>query len=413
MKRVKIDKVRFISIFLIFIMIMTAAVGCNSTKKDNKVNKENQDNQQIKPETDLERVILTINDKDYTLQDIMYILYTVEFQTAFDINTSIAMGNSETDYWNEKDDVTGKTIRELTKEQVLDVAEQVIIQEQIAKEKGYQLTEDELDTVESEVQDVLDNLNGNEEYLTRTGFTKEKLTELVKQYDLAYKYFMDQMKKVKVDDASIKKDINPEDYAQVEIEYILFCTGDVDKQGDYSRYEPEMISKILKQAQAAYKEVEEGKDVLEVGDKYYSDEYTVEAGTQPLYKNEEENEESLYNAFKDLKVGELYPGVVETNDGYYIIRLVNDNCTEAYDEIIEEETGYAKEAAYQAEFNKIKANYTIKVNEENWANIQIGNYAVPAVESDFDEEFDYDEDNSEGDGEDAGKDIIDEDGAVG
>ncbi len=413
MKRVKIDKVRFISILLVFIMVMTAAVGCNSTKKDNQEDNVNKDNQQTKPEPDLEKVILTINDKDYTLQDIMYILYTVEFQAASDINMAIAMGNSETDYWNEKDDTTGKTIRELTKESVLDVAEQIIIQEQIAKEKGYKLTEDELDTVESEVQDVLDNLKGNEEYLTRTGFTKEKLTELVKQYDLAYKYFMDQMKQVKVDDTGIKKEINPKDYAQVEIEYILFWTGDVDQKGNYSRFEPEMISKILKQAQAAYKEVEEGGDLIEVGDKYYSDEYTVEAGTQPLYKNEEENEESLYNAFKDLKVGELYPGVVETTDGYYILRLVNDNCTEAYDEMIEEETRNAKEAAYQEEFNKIKASYTIKVNEKNWANIQIGNYAVPAIDNDSDEEFDYDEDNSEGDGDDSGKDIIDEDGAVG
>ena len=401
MRKLSIDKVRLIALFLVLVLVMMCAVGCKSDKKDNKT------------KSDLEKVILTINDKDYTLQDIMYILYTVESHMAEDINFAVAQGISESEYWNEIDDGTGKTVRELTKEGVLSTAENVILQAQLAKEQGYELTADDLDTVEYEVQEVLESLEGNAEYLNRTGFTKEKLTEMIKQYNLAYKYSMDQMEKMKVDKDTIETDLDPKDYAQVEIEYILFWTGDVDKDGNYALYEPEKISEILKKAQAAYEEVANGADLITVGDKYYSEDYTVEAGNQPLYNNPEENEESLYNAFKDLKVGELYPGVIETSDGYYIIRLVNDNCTDAYDQMIEEETKLAQEDAFETEFNKIKAGYTIKVNEENWANIEIGNYAFPPVDNGSDQEFDIDEDNSEEDSDDSGIDIIDDDGAVG
>ncbi len=400
MKKVRIDKMRFIALILVLVLVMTFSVSCKSKK-------------QQEPQNDLEKVVLTINDTDYTLQDIMYVLYSVESQTADEINRYIVQGNTESDYWNEIDDATGKTVRELTKQSILDTAENIIIQAQLAKEQGYELTADELDTVNSEVDLVLDNMEGNAEYLTRTGFTKEKLTELVKQYNLAYKYSMDQMDKMEIDEDSVKSDIDPKDYAQVEVEYILFWTGDVDTEGNYNLYEPEKITEILKKAQAAYEEVAKGADMMAVGDEYYSEEYPVEAGTQPLFDNPEQNEESLYNAFKSLKVGELYPGVIETSDGYYIIRLVNDNSTDAYEQMVEEEIRYARSSAYDAEFEKIKADYNIKINEENWASIQIGNYAFPPMGISSDIEFEYDEDNLEEDSDDLGNDIIDEDGAVG
>ncbi len=399
MRKVIIEKGRFVALLLVLILVLAFTVGCNSSKP--------------KEVKDLEKVILTINDKDYTLQDIMYVLYVVESNAADDINRAIALGETESDYWLEKDDVTGKTVRELTKESVLDVAENVIIQAQLAEKEGYVLTEDDLDTVDMEVQDVLDYMYGQPEYLARTGFTKENLTELVKQFNLAYKYSMDQISKIQVDQSMIDSDIKPEDYAQVEIEYIQFWTGEIDMDGNYNLFEPEKITEILNQAQAAYEEVAEGKDIITVGDEYYSEDYTVEAGTQPLFNNAEDNEENLYNAFKDLKVGELYPGVIETMDGYYIIRLVNDNCTEAYDQMVEEVARSVKQSTFDDEFDKLKADYNIQINEENWKNIEIGNYAYPKMEIDSDTEFEYDEDNLEEDSEDSGFDIIDEDGAVG
>ena len=397
-KRMKIDKIRFITYVLILSLVLVGTAGCSKKKEDIK---------------DIDKVILTINDKDYTLQDIMYALYSVESQVSQDLSVMLSLGNTETDFWNEKDEETGKTTKDITKENVLKVAEDIIIQAQLAEKEGYVLSEEELDTVNEDVKTVLKNLEDKPDYLARTGFTTEKLTELVKQYNLAAKYVTDKVSEINIDKDSVSQNISPEDYAQVELEYILFWTGDVNLNSDYELFGPEKITEILKKAQAAYEEVESGADLIEVGEKYYSEEYTVEADTQPFFKNPEETGEDLYNAFKDLKVGELYPGVIETPDGYYIIRLVNDNCTTAYEEMLEEETQTAKIDAYDAKFADIKAGYTIQVHDENWANIEIGNYAFPKTELNSDTEFEYDEENLEEDSEDSGSDLIDDDGAVG
>ncbi len=383
------SRIRYMAILLVLILVVGSISGCSSN------NKKDDDNKDKKGDitNDLERVILTIDDKDYTLQDIMYMLYTVESDAATEIYYTKMFGGDESSYWDEKDDVTGKTVRELTKDSVIDVAEMIILLEQQAKEEGYTLNEDELAEVDDDVASALEAMNGKDDYLKRTGFTTENLTELVKQYNLATKYYTDQAAKIQVDQNSIKEIVSPEDYAQVEVEYMLFSTGAYDDQGNYTVYEPEMVSQILKNAQAAYQEIADGADFSSTGKKYESEDPLVEVGTMPLYNNAEDNEESLYNAFKDLKNGDLYSGVVEVTDGYYIIRMVNDNCTEAYDQAVEEELTNAQASAYEEQFKTILAKHTVSINEENWALIEIGNYAFPPIENDEDGNFDYDEDN--------------------
>lgn len=373
-----IKKTRFIALLLGLVLIMASLAGCSK-----------------EPKSDLEKAILTIDDKEYTLQDIMYILYSVENQATTEAYYTQMFGGDASDYWDEKDDETGKTVREQVKESVLDTATMIFVMEEKAKEAGYKLTEEELAEVDEEVSNVLSNLESKEEYLTRTGFTKENLKTMITQYNLAYKYYMDQLSAVKVDENTVKETIDPEEYAQVEVEYIFFGTGEVDNSGNYSLYEPEKISEILKKAQAAYDEVKAGADMIKTGEKNYSNEYTVDTGTMPLYKNPEENEESLYNAFKDLKEGDLCAGVIEVTDGYYIIRVINENSTEAYDEAVQEELTNLQVDAYQDEYDTMLTNYKIKTNEDNWSAIEIGNYAFPPYEDDADSDFDYDEGNTD------------------
>lgn len=409
-----IKKTRFIALLLGLVLIMASLAGCSK-----------------EPKSDLEKVILTIDDKEYTLQDIMYILYSVENEASTQAYYSQMYGGDAADFWNQKDEETGKTVREQVKESVLDTATMIFLMEEKAKEAGYKLTDEELLDVEDEVDSVLSNMKDKEEYLKRTGFTEENLKDMVTQYNLAYKYYMDQISSVKVDESSIKETIDPEEYAQVEVEYISFSTGELDNSGNYSLYEPEKISEILKKAQAAYDEVKAGADMQKTGEKYFSEEYTVDTGTMSLYKSPEENDENLYNAFKDLKEGELCSGVIEASDGYYIIRLINENSTEAYDEAVKEKLTELQMDAYQDEYDAMLKDYKIKINEDNWAAIEVGNYAFPPMEDGADADFDYDEDNTDslentedtdntdmdedldGGTESTDEPVIDDDGAVG
>ena len=67
---------------------------------------------------------------------------------------------------------------------------------------------------------------------------------------------------------------------------------------------------------------------------------------------------------------------IETDTGFYIIKMVDNNASDAYDTAVTEAISQAEQDAFDAEYENIKKEYTIVVNNKIWDPIVIGKTTI-------------------------------------
>ena len=382
---------------------MTTLTGCSSNKGNNAGDANNATGTttpgtsttdvSATPNADLTKTVYTIDGNPVTLQDMMYIIYTTEADANQNAMYATYFGG---DFWEEVDEETGLTGRQATKQSALEVAQMVSVLYDEAVKNNLTLTEDDIAYKDEEIESILSSMTP--EYLAATGFTKENLDAAITKYYLALQYYQQELDKIDVDEEAIKADYDYEEYRQNEIEYIYMPTILIDDEGNDTYLTAEQIKTMLEKGNEMLASVKSGKTIEEAVEASGTDIEQIDYGTFAIYaddEDQEEMEESLYKAFNTLKVGDIYDGLVEVEDGYYIIRFLDDNCTEDYDQIIEEQVYYEKEVAYSATYEELAATHEITVNEDVWNNIEIGNLAYEPMDFDFDVETTDDEEGVE------------------
>ena len=68
--------------------------------------------------------------------------------------------------------------------------------------------------------------------------------------------------------------------------------------------------------------------------------------------------------------------VLEGEDGYYVVKMINNNSTASYDEAVEDAVTSAENEAFQKKYDEQSGNYTITVNDKVWDLIVLGNYTI-------------------------------------
>ena len=84
-----------------------------------------------------------------------------------------------------------------------------------------------------------------------------------------------------------------------------------------------------------------------------------------------EQPQALLDVLRTLSDGELYDGIVETDDGYYVVRLDHVNDEEATQEIIDEETEARKNDYYEEVTDAMLTSADIKVNDKVLSDLKI------------------------------------------
>ena len=320
-------------------------------------------------------VIMTIDDQEYTLQDMMYIIYAVEES----YNYQAAFGY---DIWNLEDE-SGKTGEVLAKEEVKDQFIWVTLLSEKAIEAGYSLSEEEQSDIDESKDSILESLS--EEYQKRTGFTEDNLQIAMENYILAYNYYNDQLEKVEIDEDEITASINQEDYHGYEIEYICVPTVEWDSEGNASELSESEVKEAKKTATSMMEEAKSGTDFETI----VGDDEINEYGSMTLTKNDESLDEKVVNAALTLKNDEMYGTIIEAADGYYIIKMINNNSTQAYDEAVTNAINEEKTNGYDVIYQDMLSKRKIKMNDDEWDKIVIHNYAYENVEYDDEDYYDY------------------------
>ncbi len=250
----------------------------------------------------------------------------------------------------------GKTLEENVKETVLARLAQLKTMDLLAEKEGVTLDEEEKKKAEEAAAEYFGSLNETEVEVMQV--KEEDIENLYLEYALADKVYR-----------YIIKDINPEisdDEARtITVQQILLKTYVLDGTGKKIEFSEEEKQKVYKKAEEILKLTkEEDSDFEELILKYSEG----EKNTYSFGKGEMEEvfEEEAFN----LETGEI-SDVVETSDGYHIIKCISTFNREETDankvKIVEKR----REEVFGQEYEDFVSTLTKKLNEELWNKVTL------------------------------------------
>lgn len=228
----------------------------------------------------------------------------------------------------------------------------------MAESEGIHLNDNETKILKQAAAQYFESLSEIEKSLLDV--TEEDILHLYEKMYLTDKYF----------DSVTEEDreISDEEAKVIEVMYIYFQTGNKDIYGNVAKYEEDRIAQVREKAQSVFDRVNQGEDFQSLAISESDDtEYKSIFGRGVM----EENFETAAFGLADGQVSNL----VETEDGYYIIKCIHD--------YLETETAENKknlEDKYKADkFKEIYEPFlekqTLEFNNKIWQEISVQEYS--------------------------------------
>lgn len=310
------------------------------------------------------REILTINKAKYDMADLGYYFYSVESKYNY---YNQMFGGS---YWDMKiDEKKGTTMRDTAKDEAVNTALSTEVLNKEAKAKGYSLTDKEKKTIATNVTSAI-KTEIPKNVQTKNNFTKSYLTSVFNKETLANRYRDDMIKSFNIDDAKITAGVSKEDNRQYDIEYVYISTQKTDKDNktvvmtaDEKKTAYDKITALLPKTKAT----KDWSTLLPKDEKEltYSKNNFIEKDANSTFS---EKFRTMMKKMANNDVSEVY----EDTNGYYIVRMINNNSTESYDNAVKQAISTAENEAFDKYYKDILKNYKYNINKKELENYTMG-----------------------------------------
>lgn len=282
----------------------------------------------------------TLDGSKVYLNEMMYHVLLARMQD--EMYTSYIGNESGTD--NGKEAVTqkgsdNKELKKALKEAAIEDAVRYQIFYELSKQKGFSLTEEEKEQCQERVKSFM--LNFGEEKLQSYSLDEDALLAIQEKILLASRYYEDYLNEFDISKEEISKELDKNNFRQYEFSYLYG-----------GKSEKEKISTLLTRAQT-----EDFEDI--------SKDTGIKAGKLTFLagKGTFGEEEILEEKITAMKEGEVQ-GIIETVNGYYIIKLQKNSSEEAFENAVDEEFKKQRDAAAQKAYEALKAEHSIDFNKK-------------------------------------------------
>lgn len=196
-----------------------------------------------------------------------------------------------------------------------------------AKENNVKITDDQ---IQENYDATINNINSQynltqDEYFEKFNLTEDKLKERIKK-ELMGATYLEEYTDVSEEEAEKYYEKNKDDFEQIRASHILISNYDSNNK----KLSDDKIEENKKTAEAVLKMALDGDDFATLA-KEYSDDSSASSGGDLGYFTEDEMVSEFSKAAFSLKVGEIYPKVVETSAGYHIIKKTGEKAQDFKD----------------------------------------------------------------------------------
>lgn len=315
------------------------------------------------------KVVLTIDKKEVTMDTMMY--YIMQQEAEYSYDDVYSMATYGTSYWDLELDEDGTTVREEIKKYVLEMAQLYEVFYLEAEKNGYKLTEENIEEAQANAFSIWSSMSDNQKKVT--GLTEEALIEIFKKISLATMYYDDMESELKVDEEEIAASVKKEDYKEYSIEMMcLDKMEEINEEGSMDYVPEKELNAAYKRMEKYEKKIKKGtslQDILPKKEKrIYVQNLTFIEGDQYLNSTLEAAAIKLNN--------DEHTEIIDTSDGYVIIRMVDNTSMESYDRAVQTAIENAKEEALEQQYQDVKKLYKIEIKEDIWDPIEIGDLTI-------------------------------------
>lgn len=342
-----------VALFCAAMMAAGLATGCGNSSKPALENAD--------------KVLFSYDGEDVTLKEAY--IYAKMTEANYEQYYSSMMG---ADFWNM--DMGEGSFEDYVKEQVISQIKQVVVLDKKAAEDSISLTEEEVEECKGYAEAFAKEEQGKA-ILAECGATTEDIEKIYEENKLASK----------VIDATIQAadtNVSDDEARQTSISRIVFETSKTDEEGNMTEMTTEEKAELKKKAEAALKEIKDGKSLEEVA---ADQEYTNISET--FGAGESEEGADFEKKLAEKKDGDLFETVQECENGYVIAKLVAYTDAEATaskkDSIVSQRQQELFSTTYDEWTKELEEKWDYKndVDQTLWAEVVFSDTPSTAAES--------------------------------
>ena len=288
-------------------------------------------------------------------------------------------------YWEAQNlDSSGRNGSQLAKKEIMKTMKQREILYMEATKANMTLSDDEKSKVSEDVKTFRDGLTSTQKKLS--GLDEKTVTKVLEKQALADKYKEKVIADLGIDEEALKATVKKEDYRQYTLQYYTITKNKVDKDGNEvtdddgnkTKKSDEELKKAKSDMEALRKKAAAAEDfsknvITDSNNDSKDDSTGISYATEDLIETDtdfmSEDARKTVKAMKNDQISD----VIETNDAFYVVKMVNNNDPKAYDEqcktVVEEE----KESQFNTKYkDDIKPNYTATAQSFWKSRVKIG-----------------------------------------
>lgn len=338
------------------------------------------------------QLVMTINDDKVYMSDAAYYIYEAEAQGSY--MDQIYQAYYGSSYWDMTDD-SGVANRDSAKANLETTIEQYEILYKEAVAAGYKINDEDKESAASDVKSIRKNFTL--EMKNMTGLTKKAMTSVLEKKYCADRYKQDIIDGFDIDDQKIRDGVNYDEHKQYDIQYYMISTTSYDDEGNSveadadtkAAYKAELEELAKRAATEDFDsltpnaiEVTAEAEATATPDTTASPEATTDPDA-PVYNSTftadgkfVAGDGTFTTDFEDIVTkmdNDAVSDVIETESGYYLVKMINNNDDEAYEEEVKNQIANEENTQFDSWYQDLVGNYTITINDEVWNDITMGN----------------------------------------
>ena len=307
------------------------------------------------------------------MKDAVYSNYQVENQ--YNQYSSIYQQMYGKTYWEMEDvDGKGRNGASAAKKQVMDSLKQREILYMEAQKRGYSLTDEEIKKTEENVATTVKNFTDAQKQMD--GLDEKTLKSEFKKNALVEKFRQILIKESGIDEEALKATVNKDDYRQYTLQYYMVSNQDTSGE-ETQEVSPEQKQTNLSNMQALQEKAKTAEDFTKLLDE--KDTTGIQYQTENLVKKDLNDStfltKKLRKQITKMKNDEI-SDIIEGEDGYYLVKMVNNDDSEAYDNqcnsVIEEE----ETKQFNAKYAEFAVNYVTEVQSYWKGRVKLGSFTI-------------------------------------